>query len=241
MKPIRILIVDDDKDFAESLGDLVESEGHQPILAYNGMEALKIFKQNNVDIIIVDFKMPGLNGIETLFEIRKLNSTVPVVMMTAHANKEIINDAKLQGVVDTLDKPFNINKLMKIIAGVSNLQHILLLDDDKDFADSLSTILFDEGYNVQVAYNAEQAEHFIINDNIQLLLLDLRINGGTGIDVWNYAKENHHDVPTIFITGHSDDFMNQIEEIMQTSKIELLSKPFGPDELLTKIRKLKLD
>lgn len=238
MKPLRILVVDDDRDFAESMGDLIELEGHQPILAYNGIEALEIFKQNNIDLILVDFVMPGLNGMETLLEIRKLNSAIPVIMMTAYANKDFVDDAKQQGAIDILDKPININKLTKIISNIKNLHNILLLDDDKDFADGMSTALSDAGFRVNVVYNKKQALDCISESEIQLLILDIRINGKTGIDVWYSIREIHPNLPTIFISGYTDQFFDQIEEILKLSQIEVMNKPFAPDVLINTIRHL---
>jgi DNA-binding NtrC family response regulator len=235
MKNIRVLVVDDDKDFAESMGELIELEGHQTVLAYNGAEALKIFKQNNIDIILVDFKMPGLNGIETLVEIRKLNPAIPVVMMTAYANTKLIKDARRYGAIEVLNKPFDINKLMQIFSSIKNIHNILLLDDDEDFADSLSIALLNQGYKAYVAYNTEQAVKYISENDIHLLILDIRINGQTGIDVWRSMREKHHDIPTIFISGYTDQFFNQIEDIMLLSHIEIMKKPFAPDELIKKI------
>ena len=240
MKPMRILVVDDDRDFAESMGDIIELEGHQPILAYNGIEALEIFKQNNIDLILIDFIMPGLNGIETLLEIRKLNSAVPVVMITAYANKEFINDAKQQGAIDILDKPFNINKLTKIISNIKNPHNVLLLDDDRDFADCLSTALSDEGFEVNVAYNIKQALGCISESEIQLLILDIRIDGETGIDAWYSIREIHPNLPTIFISGYTDQFFDQIEGILKLLQIEVMNKPFAPDELINTIRHLSV-
>jgi len=240
MNTLRILVVDDDKDFAESIGELIELEGHQPVLAYNGAEALKIFKQNNVDFILIDFKMPGLNSIETLTEIRKFNLSVPVVIMTAYANTDLINDAKGHGPIEVLNKPFDINKLMNLLSSVKKLHNILLLDDDKDYADSLSVALLDEGYKTYVAYNTEQAINYISDNDIQLQILDIRINGKTGIDLWLSMRKKHFDIPTIFISGYTKHFFDQINEISQISQIEIMEKPFAPHELINKIENIAL-
>ncbi len=240
MNPMRILVVDDDRDFTESIGELIESEGHQPVLAYNGIEVLKIFKQNNIDIILLDFRMPGLNGIETLSEIRKLNLSVPVVIMTAYATTELTKDAIKYGAIEVMNKPFNINKLMEVISSIKQFHNILLLDDDKDYADSLSIALLDEGYKIYVAYDTEQAMNYISGNDIQLQILDIRINGETGIDVWLSMRKKHFDIPTIFISGYTKLFFDQINEISQISKIEILEKPFAPNELLNKIENFAL-
>ncbi|MCH8079307.1 MAG: response regulator [Proteobacteria bacterium] len=240
MKPMRILVVDDDRDFAESMGDLITLEGHQPILAYNGIEALEIFKQNNIDLILIDYMMPGLNGIETLSEIRKLNSAVPVVMITAFSNSKLVKEATCQGAIEVLDKPFDINKLTKIFSRIKHFYNILLLDDDKDFADSMSTALLDEGFKVTVAYNTKQALDCISKSEIQILILDIRINGKTGIDFWYSIREVHPNLPTIFISGYTDQFFDQIEKIMKLTKIEVMNKPFAPSELISTIRHLNV-
>jgi len=240
MKPMRIFVVDDDRDFAESMGDLIELEGHQPILAYNGIEALEIFKQNNIDLILIDYMMLGLNGIETLSEIRKLNSAVPVVMITAFSNSKLVEEATCHGAIDVLDKPFNINKLTKIFSRIKHFHNILLLDDDKDFADSMSNALLDEGFNVTVAYNIKQALDCISKSEIQILILDIRINGKTGIDFWYSIREVHPNLPTIFISGYTDQFFDQIEEIMKLTQIEVMNKPFAPSELISTIRHLNV-
>lgn len=240
MNPMRILVVDDDRDFTESIGELIVLEGHQPVLAYNGVEALKIFKQNNIDIILLDFRMPGLNGIETLSEIRKLNLSVPVVIMTAYASTELTKDAIKHGAIEVINKPFNINKLMEVISSIKQVYNILLLDDDKDYADSLSIALLDEGYKTYVAYDTEQAINYISDNDIQLQILDIRINGETGIDVWLSMRKKHFDIPTIFITGYTKQFFDQINKISQISQIEIMEKPFAPHELLNKIENFAL-
>lgn len=240
MKPMRILVVDDDKDFAESIGDLIELEGHQPVLAYNGVEALKIFNQNNVDIILIDFKMPGLNGIETLVEIRKQNLSVPVVLMTAYADTELVNNATKNGAIEVLNKPFDIKNLMETLSSTKQLNNILLLDDDKDYADSISTVLQNEGYIPYIAYNTEQAVKHITENDIHLQILDIRINGITGIDIWLSMREEYHDIPTIFISGYAEQFCEQIHEIKQSSQVEMMEKPFAPDELIKNIYKLNI-
>jgi DNA-binding NtrC family response regulator len=184
--------------------------------------------------------MPGLNGIETLTEIRKLNLSVPVVIMTAYASTDITKDAIEHGAIEVMNKPFDIKKLMNVISSIKQLHNILLLDDDKDYADSLSIALLDEGYMTFVAYNTEQAKNYISDNDIQLQILDIRINGETGIDVWLSMRKKHFNIPTIFISGYTKQFFDQINKISQISPIEIMEKPFAPDELIKKIDNIDL-
>ena len=67
----RILVVDDDRDFAESLGDLLEAEGHEVSLAFNGPDAVSRFETEDFDIAFMDVRMPGMSGVEAFLEIRR--------------------------------------------------------------------------------------------------------------------------------------------------------------------------
>lgn len=72
MDQLHILIVDDDRDFLESISEMVESGGYKTAVAQNGAQALQIFNEENIDLLLMDLKMPGMNGIETYKEIRKI-------------------------------------------------------------------------------------------------------------------------------------------------------------------------
>jgi len=83
----KVLIVDDDLVARVLARHVVSSSGWQPIEASNGAEALELFKEENIDIILCDQEMPGLNGLELLQEIRK-SSDVPFILLTGHAEEE---------------------------------------------------------------------------------------------------------------------------------------------------------
>ncbi|MFH0739239.1 MAG: response regulator [Candidatus Omnitrophota bacterium] len=84
MDKIRVLLVDDEPDLLLVMGKTIESWGYRLIQASNGAEAIAIVTDNKADIIILDYLMPGLDGIDTLREIRKINAKIPVIMFSAH-------------------------------------------------------------------------------------------------------------------------------------------------------------
>lgn len=84
MDNIRILLVDDEPDLLLVMGKTIESWGYQVVTASNGMEAVAAVADSRADIIVMDYLMPGLDGIETIKEIRKSNAKIPVIMFSAH-------------------------------------------------------------------------------------------------------------------------------------------------------------
>jgi len=90
MSKLRVLLVDDEKDFLDVLGRRIESWGYEVICALGGKEALEVIDNKKADLVILDYMMPGMDGIKTLEEIRKTNGKIPVVMFTAHLEEKVI-------------------------------------------------------------------------------------------------------------------------------------------------------
>jgi DNA-binding NtrC family response regulator len=110
----KILIVDDDKLLQNSL-DTILSEKYDTLIAGSGEEALRLLPTHDIDLVLLDIRLPGINGIESLSRIRQLNGQAVVIMMTAYEDvKSVISSMKL-GAFDYLVKPLDIEELDLII------------------------------------------------------------------------------------------------------------------------------
>jgi len=108
-----IMLVDDEVPFVETTTKRLTIRNIETISAYSGEECLKKLKlHENLDVIILDVKMPGMNGIETLKEIKSTYPLVEVIMLTGHATIELAVDAMKLGAHDFLMKPFEIEELV---------------------------------------------------------------------------------------------------------------------------------
>ena len=119
-----VLIVDDETKIIESLEGLLSDDGFEVIHAYNGYEALKKVETESPDIVLLDIWMPGLDGIETLKEIKKNNPTLPVVIITGHGSIEAAVDATKSGAFDFLEKPLSIDRVMVTINNALNFRRL---------------------------------------------------------------------------------------------------------------------
>jgi DNA-binding NtrC family response regulator len=110
----KILIVDDDNLLQASLNDIL-SEKYDTLIAGSGEDALQLIASHDVDLVLLDIRLPGINGIEALSRIRQLNGKAVVIMMTAYEDvKTVISSMKL-GAFDYLVKPLDIEELELII------------------------------------------------------------------------------------------------------------------------------
>jgi len=98
MNKVKILIVDDEVDYLSVMQERLESWGYEVFLAQGGKEGLAAVKEKFPDIVVLDYFMPGIDGVEVLRRIRKFNKTLLVIMLTAHADIKNIRGAQELGV-----------------------------------------------------------------------------------------------------------------------------------------------
>ncbi|MCK4389362.1 MAG: response regulator [Desulfobacterales bacterium] len=109
--PTRILVVDDEKDFVQMLSLRLKEEGEKPTPAYSGKECLETLKNEEIDVVILDIKMPGMDGIETLREVKRRFPLVEVIMLTGHGTIETAVEGMKLGASDYLLKPADFEDL----------------------------------------------------------------------------------------------------------------------------------
>ena len=106
-----ILIVDDEKNYLLVLSALLEEEGYEVLTTASSLEALEILKASDVDLVLTDMKMPGMDGIELLEQIKTRDAELPVIMMTAHGTVDKAVEAMQKGAYSYLMKPFDNERL----------------------------------------------------------------------------------------------------------------------------------
>jgi len=109
--PIRVLLVDDEKDFVEMLGLRLEEAGENVSTAHSGLECLKALEKKEIDVVILDILMPGMDGIATLKEIKNRFPLVEVIMLTGHGTTESAVEGLKLGAFDYLLKPAHFGEL----------------------------------------------------------------------------------------------------------------------------------
>ena len=237
MKMIRVFIIDDDRDFAESLSMAIEGRGFEVEVAFSGEEAIKKFRETDFDIAFMDVKLPGKNGVESFIEIKEFKPGVRVVMMTGYSVEQLLEQAVKNDAWGILHKPLDMNHIINMLEKIKP-DGILITDDDPDFVESIKDLLLSEGYNVFVAENGKEAIERIQSNGIDILILDLRMPILGGIETYLELKKSGRIVPTIIVTAFPDEESRTIEKLHSMSISGILKKPFDPKELLDIIESL---
>ncbi len=114
-KPIRVLIVDDEERFRVTVEATLNHRGFLAKAVANGPEAIEEIKKGDIDVIVLDLKMPGMNGNEVLREIKNITPGARVIMLTGHGTLESALEGWIDGIFTYLTKPCGINLLAEKI------------------------------------------------------------------------------------------------------------------------------
>jgi two-component system NtrC family response regulator len=120
-----VLIVDDEKNYPPIIGAVLQDEGYETLTANSGHEALDILDHSDVDLVLTDMKMPGMNGIELLERIKEKDPDLPVIMMTAHGTVEKAVEAMQKGAYSYVLKPFDNERLVLYVNKANNMYRVV--------------------------------------------------------------------------------------------------------------------
>ena len=228
---MRIFIVDDHRDVAEGLADVLRMHGHEVEVAHNGEQAIRIFKEQDFDIAFMDVMMPGMNGVESFLEIRKIKPDAKVVMMTGYSVTQLLDQAIENGAYGVLHKPVSMDEVLNSVERVQSHGMVLVADDDPNFSANMVEVLKDKGYRVQVARTGKQALDTVLGGGIDILVLDLQLPVVSGLEVYMELQKRGRALPTVCVTGYSHDQADAIDKLSSLSA-GILTKPFNTNQLL---------
>jgi DNA-binding response OmpR family regulator len=119
MSKFKVLLVDDEEEFVKTLGERLEMRGIGPDTAFTGEQALQRIAEEEPDIMVLDIKMPGIDGMEVLRRVRKAYPRIQVIMLTAHGTDKDEEEAQRLGAFAYLRKPADLEVLTKTIKAAS--------------------------------------------------------------------------------------------------------------------------
>lgn len=114
---VKILVVDDEKAARKSLADILRLEGYDVSAVEDGSTALETFKEQSIDLVLLDIRMPGMDGIEVMQQVTEISPDTQIIMLTAHGSMESAIDSLRYGAHDYLIKPSSPQEILSSVAG----------------------------------------------------------------------------------------------------------------------------
>ena len=227
----NILVVDDLKSSRLTLGGILEDEGHNVVLAENGYQAIEATRQIPFDLIFMDIKMPGINGVQTFREVKKFNPKAAVIMMTAYSVEDLVKEAVEEGAYAVVYKPFDIEHIVNIIEAALQNTLILVVDDHFTDRETLKAILEERGYRVVTAETGAEALARVKDKHFNIIFLDIRLPDIDGAQIFEQVKAIDSEVAVIMMTGYSEEEL--LKRAISQGAYTCIYKPLDVEKILT--------
>ncbi|MEX0702981.1 MAG: response regulator [Planctomycetales bacterium] len=233
--PTRLLIVDDEPGMLRTLKRIMAVKGFDVDTAASGEEAVERAAAWRPDCALMDIRMPGMNGIEAYRQIRQRSPRTLVIFMTAYAGSALVDEALAQGGLGVFPKPLDIDMLCERIAAAAAERPLLIVDDDHAFCQSLARVLETKGYDVRSVHTFDEALRAFEVRPRGVVLLDMRLNGHSGLELLDRLKHINPDIMAVLMTGYMELEM-QMRQALRSGLCACLTKPLDLDRLLEAIR-----
>jgi DNA-binding NtrC family response regulator len=245
---IRILLVDDEADFLEAVRPGLARRGFQVATAESGQAALDLLSSETFDVIVLDVKMPGIDGVDTFREIKRIAPTLPVILLTGHGNVEQAFETSREGVFEYLTKPCDVATLASLArqasdpgrasktprkAGSGESIRLLLVDNDSDFVQSITPPLERRGAIVTVAHNGRDALRYASDEELHVAVVDLVMPGVDGLTLLRQLRQADPLLEVIVLTGHAT--AQNARQGLKDGAFDFLMKPLPVESLFNRI------
>lgn len=231
----HILIVDDDAGMVRTMAMILERKGYAVSTAQDGQTVIEKVKEQPFDIIFMDIKMPVMGGVETYRRIREIRPDAVVMMMTAYAVEDLVEQALEEGAYGILYKPLDMDKVVEIIEASREDNQgalIMVVDDDPATCVTLKNILIQRSYEVGIAHSGEEAIAAAKEKAHEIIFIDMRMPTLNGLETYLAIREINPQVVAILITAYRQEMSDLIEEALENHAYTCLYKPIEIENML---------
>ena len=229
----RILVVDDNIDYCEGLIDFLEMEGFDAMGVHDGFKAVEAVKKEVFDMVLMDVRMPGMDGVETFQRLKDVSPETPTILMTAFAVESRIREALREGVFGAFQKPVDNERLIcSINKSFPGGAIVMIADDDKELCSALLEKFTDKGYRGVIVRKRETAIQMAGEKKFDIIILDTKHTDIDGLETYQKIRDFRPDVNIIIVTDNKEETEKLIDKVSKNDVYTFLEKPLNIENLL---------
>lgn len=244
---IRLLLVDDEWEFLQAMEPGLIRRGFDVTSAEDGLKALELLGSRTFDVVVLDVKMPGMDGVQVFREIQRRYPDLPVVLLTGHGSLQQAFETSREGVYEYLTKPCDVETLAAILheavarsAALRVVQEpgeeirLLLVDDDLEFVRSITPALERRGVSVTAVHDGFQALERAQDRLFDVALVDVVMPGMDGLTLLDRLREEDPLLEVVILTGNPE--VGDVRRSLKSGAFDYLMKPCKVEELVRSLR-----
>ncbi len=255
-----VLVVDDEQIICDLFKTVLSHAGYEVFTASTGRDGLVQFQRRRPQLTLLDLRMPEMNGIEVLKDIRKLDPQANVMILTAWASDALERQARQLGVTDFLSKRMTLDVVMASLERMQQRQDktatakapvaeaaapppppppppsasILVVDDEQEICDMLMKAISPLGYRVRTASSGAEALALVEQEKPALIILDMHMPEMNGVGVLRGLQARKSTSGVILLTGSQDEKL--MTEALDLGVVDIIGKPVSMERLTVAIQ-----
>jgi two-component system, NtrC family, response regulator HydG len=231
-RALNVLLVDDDREMTETLGDILREKSYHVEIANSGNEAIQRVKNRPFDAILLDIKMPGINGVETYKEIKKIRPESLVMFMTAQSVEDLVAEALEDGAYGIMYKPIKVEEAVKFIEETRRGVLIMFVDIDMSEYTKLITYLEKRRYRVAKATSGEEAIQLVQERDFDVVFIQARMPVMNGLETFKRMRQIRSNIKVVMTTNYRTGMEDLIDQTLQENAYACIYKPFDAKKVL---------
>jgi len=240
-KEPTVVIVEDDKNFANILQDYSRDHGYKSIMVSEGINAVEIIREQLPDAVILDIMLPGKDGWQILKELKAMPETMHIPVHLMSAGDAAANRVRREGAINFLKKPIDTGALDKLFTDImlqsgAKFKQILLVEDHKAQSHALKDMMEGQGITVDQAFDGESAFRMLHENEYQCVILDLNLPDISGLDLLDKIKEvdEFAELPVIVNTAMELD-KTSVNRLMKYANAMVVKTSKSSDRLIDEV------
>lgn len=236
-----VVIVEDDKNFADILHDYSRNHGYKSMIVYEGTEAVEVIKKNQPDAVILDIMLPGKDGWQILKELKQDTATMHIPVHLMSAGEAAANRVRREGAISFLKKPIDTGALDKLFGDImsqsgTKFTQILLIEDNETQSQALNDLMKSQNITVDQAFDGESAFRMLHENEYQCVILDLNLPDISGLDFLDKIKaiDKFKALPVIINTAMELDKAS-VSRLMQYANAMVVKTTKSADRLIDEV------
>jgi len=238
MTNTSVLLVDDEPNMLRTLSAILSREGYDVTTADDGEQAVELCRQRSFDVVLMDVRMPNLDGVEAFRRIRRHREGVRVILMSAFGEAELKEAALNDGAIAFIDKPLDIEHVIRLIADAAETA-ILVVEDDETTAASLHDSLVQRNYHVTIVGSPHDALEMVEQIKFDIIFIDVNLPTMNGLELYLAIKQITPSSVAVMLADMQDEFIRIAREAVQQTAYTVINKPIDLDELFALLKKIR--
>ena len=233
-----VLIADDDANFCNTLSKILQKKGYAITTAESCQRAIDLVKERPFDVILMDIKMPVMNGVDAYKNIKQIRPSAVVIFMTAFAVEDLIKDAVKEGAYAVIKKPFDIDAVVNMIEKSKNGALLAVVDDDPNIGKTMKDVLERKGYSTTTCLTGEEAIALAKDRPRDIFFIDVKLPVFNGLETYLEIKKANPQAVVVMMTAYRQEVDDLVRQAIEKGAYSCLYKPFNMDKAIKIIEEI---